>query len=134
MRMFTVTGDPSTAARSARLARELQQALPLAAPAWKLHTCVVGNRDAVENVDAAMIVDRDYPVGYALAARRIAASGADLVVVHHGRGLWGGPNGRFIADLVSPFRDRGVPCALIVHDLGTRSGTHFGTDGCQTLA
>ena len=96
MRLFAVSGYPSTTCRSAQFANELRLALSLAAPTWKLHTCVIGDRGAVDNVDAAIVIDRHHRAGYTQAARRIAASGADLVIVHHDQEASGGPNGRFI--------------------------------------
>ncbi len=130
MRVFTISGYPSTACRSAQFADELQQTLAFAAPTWRVHTCVVGDRAAVNDANDAIVVDRDDRASYALAGRRIVASAADLAIVHHDRDVWGGPNGRFILDLVSQFYGCGLPYALIVHDVGAASGA----DGCRTLA
>jgi len=60
----------------------------------------------------AMAIDQEDRAGYARAARRIEASGADLVWVQHEYGIFGGPAGDYLLDLLDAVS---APVAATLH-------------------
>lgn len=60
----------------------------------------------------AMAIDQDEPDSYRRAARRIEASGADLVWVQHEYGIFGGPAGEYLLDLLDAVS---APVAATLH-------------------
>ncbi|WP_395331955.1 glycosyltransferase family 4 protein [Novosphingobium sp. BL-8H] len=60
------------------------------------------------------VIAQDDPKAYRLAAERINASGADAVWLQHEYGIFGGPDGKLIIDLVERLA---VPVVLTLHTI-----------------
>lgn len=94
---------------------DLRAALAGAAPRWRVDVCAI-DRDGITYGPAVTgVLDQDDRDAYRRAARAVAASGADLVVIQHEFGIFGGPDGGYLLDFASELTARGVPYVVTLH-------------------
>jgi glycosyltransferase involved in cell wall biosynthesis len=99
----------------ATFAADLRAALASAAPRWRVDVCAI-DRDGITYGPAVTgVLDQHAREGYRRAARAVAASGADLVVIQHEFGIFGGPDGGYLLDFVDELTVHGVPYVVTLH-------------------
>jgi glycosyltransferase involved in cell wall biosynthesis len=93
---------------------DLRSALAAVQPTWDLRVCAI-DRDGLTYPPGVLIVRQDIPDDYRAAARSIAASVTDLVVIQHEYGIFGGQDGSYVLEFADELRLRGVPYVLTLH-------------------
>ncbi|QSB16884.1 glycosyltransferase [Natronosporangium hydrolyticum] len=94
---------------------DLRTALAVSAPQWRVEICAVdrdGHRYGPEVIEVLQQDDRG---DYRRAARAVTATGADLVLIQHEYGIFGGPDGGYVLDFASELTRLGTPYAVTSH-------------------
>lgn len=117
MHLVVLSTYPPRRCGLATFASDLRAALAVSVPDWTVEVCAVdrdGLRYGPEVIEVLRQDDRD---DYRRAARSVAATGADLVVIQHEYGIFGGPDGSFLLDFVGELATLDVPYAVTPHTL-----------------
>lgn len=99
----------------ATFAADLRAALAASAPRWRVDVCAIDRDGLAYGPEVTSVLDQDDPDGYRPAARAVAASGADLVVIQHEFGIFGGPDGGYLLDFTDELTALGVPYVVTLH-------------------
>lgn len=104
----------------AEFTNDLRSALADVATEWNTTVCAI-DRDGLTYGSAVLVTIRqDVREDYANAAREIARSRPDLVVIEHEFGIFGGPAGRSVLDLVAGLRSSRIPYVVTLHTVRAR--------------
>jgi glycosyltransferase involved in cell wall biosynthesis len=114
-RLVLVSTYPPRECGLAAFARDLRAALLGVAPRWRIDVCAMDNERLTYGAEVAVVLDEADASGYDRAADQIAAAGADLVLIEHEYGIFGGPDGAHVGHLAAGLRRRGIPYAVTLH-------------------
>jgi glycosyltransferase involved in cell wall biosynthesis len=115
MHLVLLSTYPPRRCGLATFAADLRAGLAIAAPRWRVDVCAV-DRDGIRYGPAVTgTLRQDSRDDYRRAARTMAASGADLVVIQHEFGIFGGPDGGYLLELIDELAGFGVPYAMTLH-------------------
>lgn len=99
----------------ATFTNDLRNALCGVAPRWDIGTCAVDRDGLTYGPEVTTVIRQDDQEDYRRAARVIAATGTDLVMIQHEYGIFGGPDGAHVLTLASELLERGVPYTVTLH-------------------
>jgi glycosyltransferase involved in cell wall biosynthesis len=112
MRVIVVSTYPPRRCGLAEFAHDLRAALS-ARTGWDVGICAVDRGGLTYGAEVAAVIDQDDPRSYRRAARDLSA--ADVVLIQHEYGIFGGPDGAFVLDLADELRSRRIPYAVTLH-------------------
>jgi glycosyltransferase involved in cell wall biosynthesis len=115
MHLVLVSTYPPRRCGLATFAADLRTALRAAAPRWRVDVCAIDWDGSAYGPAVTRVLAQDHRDGYRPAARAVAASGADLVVIQHEFGIFGGPHGAYLLDFTDELTRLGVPYAVTLH-------------------
>lgn len=91
---------------------------------WEICICAI-DRDGLSYGPEVLTTVRQYDADdYRRAARTIAAAGADLVLIQHEFGIFGGADGSHILEFADELRLCGVSYAVTLHTVLSQPSTH----------
>ncbi|MFL6112812.1 MAG: glycosyltransferase [Catenulispora sp.] len=99
----------------ATFTRDLRDAVTQVAPDLELSVCAVDRGEPRTGPDAEFVLRQDERGDYVRAARAVARSGAAAVVIEHEYGIYGGPDGEWIALFAAELDALGVPYLVTLH-------------------
>lgn len=107
----------------AEFTRDLRSAMIPTTPDWAIDICAI-DRDGLNYDDCAVsvVIRHDNPHDYATAAGTIAKRGADLVVIQHEYGIFGGAQGDYVLTFADQLIAFGVPYVVTLHTVHSRPG------------
>lgn len=99
----------------AEFTNDLLSALADVATEWNTAVCAIDRDGLAYGSEVLATIRQDVREDYARAARSIARTRPDLVVIEHEFGIFGGPAGCYVLDLAGGLRSRGIPCVVTLH-------------------
>lgn len=114
-RAIFVSTFPPRRCGVAEFTKDLRSALAEVATEWNTAVCAIDRDGLVYGSDVLVTIGQDVREDYARAARVIARTRPDLVLLEHEFGIFGGPAGCYVLDLVTGLRSRGIPCVVTLH-------------------
>lgn len=117
MRLVVVSTYPPRRCGLAAFTADLRTALVEAVPDWVVQVCALDRDRLSYGPEVIEVIRQDCPDDYHRAADNLAAGGADLVVIQHEYGIFGGPDGADVLDLADGLRRCGVPYVVTLHTL-----------------
>jgi glycosyltransferase involved in cell wall biosynthesis len=94
---------------------DLRAALRTSAPRWRVDVCAIDRDGLAYGPEVSTVLHQDDQASYRQAARAVARGGADLVVIEHEFGIFGGPDGCCVLDFADELARLGVPYAVTLH-------------------
>jgi glycosyltransferase involved in cell wall biosynthesis len=115
MRLVVLSTYPPRRCGIATFTADLRSALRTSSPGWRVDVCAVDRDGLAYGPEVVEVVDQDDRDDYRRAARAVVATGADLVVIQHEYGIFGGPDGSHVLDFVDELAALGMPYAVTLH-------------------
>jgi glycosyltransferase involved in cell wall biosynthesis len=98
----------------ATFTEDLRAALHEFAPQWSVQVCAIDRDGLTYGPEVIEVIGQDSPGDYRRAAR-VLATRADLVVVQHEYGIFGGKDGSYILELADELTAHCVPYVVTLH-------------------
>ena len=99
----------------ATFSEDLRVALASAAPEVSVSICAVERAELEFPDEVDTVIRTDVADDYRIAARRMAATGVDVVLIQHEYGIFGGPDGAHVLVLADELTRLGVPYLVTLH-------------------
>jgi glycosyltransferase involved in cell wall biosynthesis len=115
MHLVVLSTYPPRRCGLATFTADLRSALRTSAPRWRVDVCAVDRDGLAYGPEVVEVLDQDDRDGYRRAARAVAATGADLVVIQHEYGIFGGPDGSHVLEFADELAAHGLPYAVTLH-------------------
>lgn len=94
---------------------DLRSAMAVSAPDWRVEVCAIDRDGLSYGPEVVEVIRQDDRGDYRRAAHAVAATGADLVVIQHEYGIFGGSQGRYVLDFADELSAIGMPYAVTLH-------------------
>ncbi|MBX6748148.1 MAG: glycosyltransferase [Micromonosporaceae bacterium] len=114
LHLVVVSTFPPRRCGLASYTSDLSSALRRVVPHWQVDVCAI-DRDGLAYPDEIIRIRQDEPRDYIRAADAIAGRGADLVLIQHEFGIFGGPGGAYVLGLADRLGEHGIPYAVTLH-------------------
>lgn len=115
MRLSVVSTYPPRRCGLATFTADLRAALATSVPHWQVDICAVDRDRLRYGPGVSQVLAQDDRDDYRRAARALASTGPDLVVIEHEYGIFGGPEGEYVLELADELRRLGQPYVVTVH-------------------
>lgn len=115
MHLVLLSTYPPRRCGLAAFAADLRSAVRATEPRWRMEVCAIDRDGQSYGPEVTQILNQDDRDDYRRSARAVAASGADLVVIEHEFGIFGGPDGAFLLDFTEELTALGVPYVVTLH-------------------
>jgi glycosyltransferase involved in cell wall biosynthesis len=124
MQLVLLSTYPPRRCGLATFSADLLAGLRASVPDWRVDVCaidrsVAGGDGATARPrygpEVTVRLEQDDRADYRRAARAVVASGADLVVIQHEFGIFGGPNGCYLLEFTDELAAHGIPYAITLH-------------------
>lgn len=115
MHLVVVSTYPPRRCGLATFAADVRAALGVGAPHWRVDVCALDRDGLTYGPEVTEVLAQDRPEDYRRAARAVAATRPDLVLIQHEYGIFGGPQGSDVCAFTDELRAHGVPYALTLH-------------------
>jgi glycosyltransferase involved in cell wall biosynthesis len=99
----------------ATFSEDLRTALASAAPDVSVSICAVERDELAFPDEVETVIRTDVADDYRIAARRMAATGVDVVLIQHEYGIFGGPDGAHVLVLAQELTRLGVAYVVTLH-------------------
>jgi glycosyltransferase involved in cell wall biosynthesis len=116
LHLVVVSTYPPRRCGLASYTSDLSSALRRVVPHWQVDVCAI-DRDGLAYPDEIIRIRQDEPRDYIRAADAIAGRGADLVLIQHEFGIFGGPQGAYVLGLADRLGEHGIPYAVTLHTI-----------------
>jgi glycosyltransferase involved in cell wall biosynthesis len=113
MRLILVSTYPPRRCGLAAFSQDLRHALLGEQPDWEIDVAAVDRDGLRYGPEVVTVIDQDDPRAYRRAARDLST--ADVVLIQHEYGIFGGPDGSFVLELAGELRSRRVPYVVTLH-------------------
>jgi glycosyltransferase involved in cell wall biosynthesis len=112
MRVAIVSTYPPKQCGLATFAADLRAAMAQSSLVAAVVVAAVVDESAADCSQAEIAIERENRHSYRRAAQQLETAGVDVVVVQHEYGIFGGPDGSYVLDLVG---ELGCPVAVTLH-------------------
>jgi glycosyltransferase involved in cell wall biosynthesis len=115
MHLVVLSTYPPRRCGLATFTSDLRAALAVSAPHWRVEVCAVDRDGLRYGQEVVATLRQDDRGDYRRAAAVVAATRADLVLIQHEYGIFGGPDGSYLLEFTGELARLDVPYAATLH-------------------
>jgi glycosyltransferase involved in cell wall biosynthesis len=115
MHLVVLSTYPPRRCGLATFTSDLRAALAVSAPHWRVEVCAVDRDGLRYGPEVVATLRQDDRGDYRRAAAAVAASRADLVLIQHEYGIFGGADGSYLLEFTGELARLDVPYAATLH-------------------